>query len=245
MVDSTLHQRNNKTLGNGTSSSSSTPHHMLTIATDAPVTYILPIHTELDSKIDKPYMARACAAISIEHPHGSSMRQNETNKTVLQQHCEFFDTNHDNILTMNETYHGFRAIGFNILSSVIAAFCIHLSTSYGTATSYWPDIPWFRINLNNIHRAKHGSDSGVYDEQGRFVPYKFEDMFLKFDREEKGGLYWDELVRMAKSQRNALDFAGWAAVCTEWGFTWLLCGDNDKNMMHKDDIRKMVCSSVM
>lgn len=64
-------------------------------------------------------------------------------------------------------------------------------------------------------------------------------MFLKFDKDSKGGLYWSELVCMAKSQRSSLDFFGWLAVCTEWGFTWLLCGDNEKQMMHKDDIRKM------
>lgn len=41
-----------------------------------------------------------------------------------------------------------------------------------------PD-PFLRIYLETIHAGKHGSDSGAFDTEGRFVPCKFEDMWTK------------------------------------------------------------------
>jgi hypothetical protein len=39
-----------------------------------------------------------------------------------------------------------------------------------------------------------GSDSGSYDHQGRFVPQAFEEMLSKYDKDNKGGLYY--MVRL-------------------------------------------------
>ena len=47
-----------------------------------------------------------------------------------------------------------------------------------------------------MHRTKHGSDSGVYDTEGRFIPQRFEDMFSKFDVSGKGGLDFDDIQDM-------------------------------------------------
>lgn len=33
----------------------------------------------------------------------------------------------------------------------------------------------------------------MYDTEGRFVPEKFEEIFSKFDRSNKGGLSWDDI----------------------------------------------------
>ena len=64
-------------------------------------------------------------------------------------------------------------IGFGRIISFAAIFVIHGTFSYVTSPSFIPS-PFFPIYVNCMHRTKHGSDSGVYDTEGRFVPIKFE-----------------------------------------------------------------------
>jgi hypothetical protein len=66
-----------------------------------------------------------------------------------------------------------RRIGLGRLISFGAIFVIHGTFAYPTSPSWLPSL-FFPIYLNRMHRTKHGSDSGVYDTEGRFVPEKFE-----------------------------------------------------------------------
>jgi peroxygenase len=56
----------------------------------------------------------------------------------------------------------------------MSIFIIHLGFAWFTMG--WPD-PLFRLKLKRMHRAKHGSDTGTYDREGRFVPARFEAIF--------------------------------------------------------------------
>lgn len=51
------------------------------------------------------------------------------------------------------------------LTSAPNSASIHLGLSYWTQKGILPD-PFFRIYTQHMHRAKHGSDSGVYDPEG-------------------------------------------------------------------------------
>lgn len=53
-------------------------------------------------------------------------------------------------------------LGFNPLFSAAAVPFIHGSFSYPTLDGWLPDL-FFRIYLKNVHRGKHGSDSGARD----------------------------------------------------------------------------------
>lgn len=53
--------------------------------------------------------------------------------------------------------------------------------------------------------VQHGSDSSVYDTEGRFRPQQFEDMFAKYDKEGDGTLTLRQLFDLMSGNRNAMD----------------------------------------
>lgn len=214
----------------------------LSVAGGAPITYQRPIKTEeLEKYLDKPHVPRGSLAVDKEHPNGS-VGHDTKDLSVLQQHVAFFDRNGDGIIYPWETYAGFRAVGFNVLWSFGAIFVINGAFSWATQNSWIPS-PTFSIIVRNIHRAKHGSDSEVYDTEGRFVPAKFEELFSKFDHGQKNALTFFELLELTEANRNVMDPFGWTAEKLEWGLTFLLLKDS-KGFVSKDSIRGMYDGSV-
>ncbi|KAK0610968.1 Caleosin related protein-domain-containing protein [Immersiella caudata] len=197
-----------------------------------------------DASIRKPAIARANVAVSAEHPEGiDEYTEQFEDYTVLQQHILFWDRDCDGQICPWNTYVGFREIGFNFLFSLFAMFIIHLCFSYPTrlAYSYIPD-PRFRLFVGGIHKAKHGSDSGTYDREGRFVPQAFEDMFAKWDVGGRGSLSAWELWNMIAGHRVAMDPFGWGAGVFEFGTTFLLAQENGR--VSKEDMRRIYDGSI-
>ncbi|KAL2268069.1 hypothetical protein VTJ83DRAFT_2915 [Remersonia thermophila] len=195
------------------------------------------VHAE--ARIPKPAIARANVAVSTEVPEGSAESREEGRKdlTVLQQHVLFWDRDRDGHISPWDTYRGFRDLGFSVLFSLLSAIIINVSFSYPTRLVFTviPD-PLFRVFVGGIHKAKHGSDSGTYDLEGRFVPQKFEDMFSKWDKDDTGSLSARELWDMLAGHRLAVDPFGWSAAMFEFGTTWLLVQENGS--VSKEDLRR-------
>ncbi|KAL6300582.1 caleosin domain-containing protein, partial [Sparassis latifolia] len=147
----------------------------------------------------------------------------------------------DSIVWPLDTYRGFHDLGFNILLSVTAMFVIHASFSYATVPGYLPD-PFFRLHLKNIHKAKHGSDSGIFDNEGRFIPQKFEDFFSKY-ADGKDGLTMEDVLKALKGQRLLMDFTGWIGAFFEWLSIYIFLWPED-GMMKKEDIRRVLDGSI-
>jgi hypothetical protein len=53
--------------------------------------------------------------------------------------------------------------------------------------------------------GQHGSDSGVIDPEGRFVPQNFENLFSKYDKTGSGSLSLREMFNMLQGHRCAAD----------------------------------------
>lgn len=160
---------------------------------------------------------------------------------MLQQHCEYFDRDRDGILWPSDTFVGFHNLGFGFFLSLLALVIIHINFSYPTSSSWLPD-PFFRINLLNIDRTKHGSDSDTYDSQGRFRPQQFEDIFTKYADGADHLTIWT-LLEQIKGQRNVSDPIGWGGAMFEWLATYLILWPED-GKMRKEDIRRVYDGSI-
>nr|DAD35755.1 TPA_asm: hypothetical protein HUJ06_006395 [Nelumbo nucifera] len=153
----------------------------------------------------------------------------------LQKHVAFFDRNKDGLVYPSETFKGFRAIGCGIPLSTIAAIFINGGLSSKTRPGKLPSL-LFPIEIKNIKRAKHGSDTGVYDTEGRFVPEKFEEIFHKHAHTNPNALTSKEVSEMLKDNRVPKNFGGWIGAWTEWKILYYLCKDKD-GFLPKDTIR--------
>ncbi|CDZ97069.1 Caleosin [Phaffia rhodozyma] len=182
---------------------------------------------DLADRLDRPYLPRANLAVSDETPDGTpGWREQHKDLSVLQQHCLFWDRDLDGVIWPLDTFRGFHQLGYHIIWCVMSVFLIHSSFSYFTNSSWIPD-PFFRVYLPTIHRAKHGSDTGSYDTEGRFVPAKFAAIFSKYDEENKGGLTFSDGLRMIYGNRGIADPIGWIAAFFEWFATYLLWWPED------------------
>jgi len=212
-----------------------------TVAARAPITAQRRLNIHLQEQMPKPYLARALEAVDPEHINGST-DYNNNDMSVLQQHVAFFDKDQDGIIYPSDTYKGFRAIGFNVLFSLFAAVIINVAFSYYTLPGWIPSLK-FPIYVDNIHRAKHGSDTEVYDTEGRFDPAKFDAIFSKYAIKHKDKLTFSEIQCMLTGNRNSNDLIGWVAAELEWVALYLIA-KNKNGLVEKETIRRMFDGSL-
>ncbi|KAL4912417.1 Caleosin related protein-domain-containing protein [Aspergillus aurantiobrunneus] len=210
------------------------------ISKNCPVTSERLPATSTDSRVENPGVAR-CNVVQGDDSPGSMKEFHSF--TPMQQHVLFWDRDRDGQIYPYDTYTGFRELGFNILFSFLAMLVVNLNFSYPTrlAHSFIPD-PRFRVYVDSIYKAKHGSDSGTFDAEGRFVPQCFEDMFAKYDRDHDGALTFTELFDMMHGNRCAADPFGWGAAFFEWGTTWLLIQKDGR--IYKEDLQGIYDGSI-
>ena len=143
---------------------------------------------------------------------------NSGSRTALQKHVDFFDTNHDDRITLADTYDGLRRLGYDPVRSAAAAGVINLAL--GSSTSGFPSLT---VNAGRIHVGKHGSDTGVYDARGHFSALRFRRLFERHDVDGDEALDEKELKRLIG--RNRADVMGHLGSKAEFGLLLDLAGE--------------------
>ncbi|XP_010917509.2 probable peroxygenase 5 [Elaeis guineensis] len=169
-------------------------------------------------------------------------QNNGTDMTALQKHVSFFDRDKDGVIYPIETFQGFRAIGCSIPLSTVSAPLIHAFLSPKTNNGSIPAIK-LPIIVANIAKGKHGSDSGAYDTDGKFVPEKFEEIFQKHAHAHPDALTSDELKEMLKANQQPGDLPGSFASRTEWEILFSLVKDKD-GLLQKETLRSVFDGSL-
>ncbi|CAN6239517.1 unnamed protein product [Urochloa humidicola] len=164
--------------------------------------------------------------------------------TELQKHVAFFDRDHDGIITYDETSQGLQDVGLGAVAAKASAALINAAlgpkTRPDNANSSSSNMD---IYIANIQKGKHGSDTGAYDAQGRFVPAKLDEMFAKHAKTVPNALTQDEVEEMLKANRESNDVSGWLGAKAEWEMLYKLAKDKD-GRLPKDTVRAVYDGSL-
>ncbi len=121
--------------------------------------------------------------------------------TTLQRHVSFFDDNGDRGVDVAECTRGLKVLGLPIGVAEAAALAIVAALSIQTRGS----LLAMNVDIENIQKGKHDSDTGILDKRGRFGARRFEKVFgacSTVDRNGDKAFTATELTRMINANRE-------------------------------------------
>jgi peroxygenase len=142
--------------------------------------------------------------------------------TTLQRHVSFFDDNGDRGVGFAECTRGLKALGLPIGVAEAAALAIVVPLSRLTRGS----LLALNVDIENIQKGKHDSDTGILDRRGRFDARRFEKVFGACSTVDHSGdkaFTATELTKMINVNRKTL--LGSLASTAEWLLLLVLAAD--------------------
>ncbi|KAJ4471565.1 Caleosin related protein-domain-containing protein [Lentinula aciculospora] len=148
----------------------------------------------------------------------------DENGEAMIGHGEFFDADGDGVFSPLDTFQGFRALGYSLAITLLSTIVICTMSYPSLPAGHWLPDPFFRIYVNGLHKAKHGSDSGSFKRDGSFNAKRFNEFWNSHTDAPHEEITPVQLYRAVAERRLAYDFYGMFAAVFEWLATWLLFG---------------------
>ena len=142
--------------------------------------------------------------------------------TTLQRHASFFDDNGDRAVDVAECTRGLKAVGLPFGVAEIAALAIVAPLSVQTRGS----LLALSIDIENIQKGRHESDTHILDKRGRFNTRRFEKVFGACSTADQNGdkaFTATELTKMIIANRETL--FGSLVSMVEWQVLLALAAD--------------------
>ncbi len=142
--------------------------------------------------------------------------------TTLQRHVSFFDDNGDRGVDVAKCTRGLRALGLPVGMAAAAALAIVAPLSIQTRGS----LLAMNVDIDNIHKSKHDSDTGILDKRGRFNARRFDKLFGGHSTVDSNGdkaFTATELTEMISTNRETL--LGTLVSMAEWRLLLALAAD--------------------
>ena len=142
--------------------------------------------------------------------------------TTLQRHASFFDDNGDRGVGVAECTRGLKALGLPIGVAEAAALAIVAPLSIQTRGS----LLALNIDIKNIQKGNHDSDTGILDKRGRFNTRRFEKVFGAYSTVDRNGdkvFTATELTKMIIANRATV--LGSLVSMVEWQVLLALAAD--------------------
>jgi peroxygenase len=142
--------------------------------------------------------------------------------TTLQRHASFFDDNGDRGVNFAECTRGLRVLGVPFGVAEAAALAIVAPLSMQTRGS----LLALNIDIENIQKGEHDSDTGILDKRGRFNARRFEKVFGACSTVDRNGdkvFTATELTKMINANRETL--LGSLVSTVEWQVLLALAAD--------------------
>jgi peroxygenase len=142
--------------------------------------------------------------------------------TTLQRHASFFDDDGDRAIDVAECTRGLKALGLPFGVAEVAALAIVAPLSVQTRGS----LLVLSIDIENIQKGKHDSDTGILDKRGRFNARRFEKVSGACSTVDQNGdkaFTATELTKMIIANRETL--LGSLVSMVEWQALLALAAD--------------------
>ena len=160
--------------------------------------------------------------------------------TTLQRHASFFDDNGDRGVDFAECARGLKALGVPFGVAEAAALAIVAPLSIRTRGT----LLALNIDIENIHKGEHDSDTGILDRRGRFNGRRFEKVFgacSTVDRNGDKAFTASELTKMIIANRETL--LGSLVSTVEWQVLLALAADT-KAVEHGKTVRALSIARI-